>query len=261
MQLGPMSVTPDDPRRSDQLRLRGGPRLSASEKPAATTSATGIPRSPHCSITAFTWAAPSVTSARSGAVRQVRDAREGGQTAHGAATTVHGIDGAGEAAVDEVAEEGAAPFERVVRGADDRDGARREQRGQVGGRGDGRRARDAERRPARRDRGSPARRRPPGVASSTMRGFTSISVTAGWSAAMRASARMAPASAARSTGGRPRKSSSSALALMPCKHALDVPVVQRRHAERDVLVGLGEDSSDAEDDDRTEVEHRASCRS
>src|SRR5665647_396544 len=66
-----------------------------------------------------------------------------------------------------------------------------------------------------------------GVASSTMRGFTSISVTAGWSSAMRA---------------RPD----------PRKHALDVPVVQRRHPERDVLVSLGEDPSDAEDDDRTE---------
>ena len=36
------------------------------------------------------------------------------------------------------------------------------------------------------------------------------------------------------------------------EHALDVPVVQRRHAERDVLVGLGEDPPDAEDDDGTE---------
>ena len=35
----------------------------------------------------------------------------------------------------------------------------------------------------------------------------------------------------------------------PREHALDVPVLQGRHAERDVPVGLGEDPTDAEDDD------------
>ena len=37
----------------------------------------------------------------------------------------------------------------------------------------------------------------------------------------------------------------------PRQHALDVPVVKRRHAERDVSVSLSEDPPDAEDDDRT----------
>ena len=38
----------------------------------------------------------------------------------------------------------------------------------------------------------------------------------------------------------------------PVQHAFDVAVAQRRHPERDVLVGLGEDPPDTEDDDRTE---------
>jgi hypothetical protein len=38
----------------------------------------------------------------------------------------------------------------------------------------------------------------------------------------------------------------------PRKHALDIPVIERRHAERDVFVSLSEDAADAEDDDRTE---------
>ncbi len=179
MQLGPMSVTPASPRRLGQLRLRGGPcrsRLrvvrSHHEHDGDPALATLLDHSVHLS-------GPQRHQRQVRGFRQLRDAAEGGQTAHGAATTVHGIDGAGEAAVDEIEEEGTAPFERVVRGADDRDGARREQRGQIGGEVTrGRRAAaDAPRSPAgsRITSASAAT----GVASSTMRGFTSISVTAG----------------------------------------------------------------------------------
>ena len=85
-----------------------------------------------------------------------------------------------------------------------------------------------------------------------MRGFTSISVTAGWSAAMRASARMAPARECAIHGRQAAEVVEQRARSDAREHALDVPVVQRRHAERDVLVGLGEDPPDAEDDDGTE---------
>jgi len=106
---------------------------------------------------------------------QLRDAAERGQTADRSARRFHGIDGAGEAAVDEVEKEEPPHLRGVVRGADDRDGARREQRRQIGGRGAC--GTDAPRSSAgpRITSASAAT----GVAPSTMSGFTSISVTAG----------------------------------------------------------------------------------
>ena len=67
MQLGPTSVTPEVRAVRTSSASAAAPASPASEKPAATTSTAGMPRRPHCSTTAFTWAAPSVTSARSGA--------------------------------------------------------------------------------------------------------------------------------------------------------------------------------------------------
>ena len=101
MQLGPISVTPASRAVLMSAASAAIPASPASEKPAATTSAAGIPRSPHCSITPGTWAAPTATSARSGALGQLRNAAEGGQAEHRAPATVHGVDGASETSVDQ----------------------------------------------------------------------------------------------------------------------------------------------------------------
>ncbi len=91
-----------------------------------------------------------------------------------------------------------------------------------------------------------------GFAPSTMSGFTSISVTDGWSSAMRASARIARDQCRAIHRRQAAEVVEQHARPDSLEHALDVLVLQRRHAERDVLVGLGEDSSDAEDDDGAE---------
>jgi len=57
------------------------PPRPASEKSAATTSATGCRARPHCETTALTWVAPSVTQRQVRAFGQLRDAAEAGQAA------------------------------------------------------------------------------------------------------------------------------------------------------------------------------------
>ena len=110
MQLGPMSVTPAVPGRLDQLRLRGGPRLARLREARGHHERDGDPALAALLDHGVHVGGPQRHQRQVRGLRQLRDAAEGGQIAHGAATTVHGVDGAGEAAVDEVAQEGAAPF-------------------------------------------------------------------------------------------------------------------------------------------------------